>query len=172
MKEEVVLVDADNVPIGTMEKWEAHQRGLMHRAFSVYLFNDKNELLLQKRAKSKYHSGSLWTNSCCGHPRPEEEITSAARRRLMEEMGIDVPLTELSQLTYKAQVNNGLSEHEYLHVFVGTFSGKPIPSKLEVEDWKWHRPEAILEDLERNPDQYTEWFKIVFPTLKPYELIY
>lgn len=171
MKEEVVLVDADNVPIGTMEKWEAHQRGLMHRAFSVYLFNDKNELLLQKRAKSKYHSGSLWTNSCCGHPRPEEEITAAARRRLQEEMGIDIALTELSQLTYKTQVDNGLSEHEYLHVFVGTFSGTPIPNKMEVEDWRWQRPEAILEDLERNPDQFTEWFKIVFPTLKPYELI-
>lgn len=172
MEERVLLVDSENISVGTMGKMEAHQKGLLHRAFSIYLFNAKNELLLQKRAKIKYHSGGLWTNTCCGHPRPQEEITSAAKRRLMEEMGIESSLTELTQLTYKTTLENGLIEHEYLHVFVGSYNGALVPNPLEVEEWKWQNPEVILRDLETHPSAYTKWFNIVFPTLKPYELIY
>ncbi len=172
MKERVVLVDLQNVPIGTMEKMQAHRQGLLHRAFSIYLFNPTNELLLQKRAFDKYHSGGLWTNTCCGHPRPEEEITVAAKRRLMEEMGIDIALTEISQLTYKAELDHGLTEHEYLHVFVGTYADNPIPNKAEVEDWKWQKAEQVRHEMGQHPAQFTAWFPIVFPHLKPHEHIY
>ncbi len=161
MQERVILVDRLDREIGTEEKLKAHREGKLHRAFSVFIFNAKGELLLQKRAATKYHSGSLWTNTCCSHPRPGESHYCAARRRLNEEMGFDCELTELFSFVYHTKLENNLFEHELDHVFVGIFDGRPIPNLKEVDDWKWMSIDSLERDVGENPDHYTYWFKLI-----------
>lgn len=163
--EQVVLVDKNDNPIGLMEKLEAHEKGLLHRAFSVLLFNDQQELLLQRRALDKYHCGGLWTNTCCSHPRPEEDVEDAAKRRLKEEMGIACDLQKSFEFIYKAEFDNGLTEHEYDHVFVGKFSGDPVINTNEVADWKYLALDAIRKDMSHHPYHYTPWFRIILEKL-------
>ena len=161
MTTEVILVDADDNAIGTMEKMAAHRKGLLHRAFSVIIFNTKGEMLLQKRARSKYHSGGLWTNSCCSHPAPNETVAAAAKRRLKEEMGIDLEPRFDYKFTYKAPLDQNLIEHEVDHVFTATFDGRPNVNPSEVEDWKYVEINELLRDIQSNPDHYTQWFKLI-----------
>jgi isopentenyl-diphosphate delta-isomerase len=163
MKEEkVVLVDQFDNPIGTMPKMEAHEKAVLHRAFSVFILNKKGELMLQKRALHKYHSPGLWTNTCCSHQREGEDTLDAGQRRLKEEMGFSVPLQALFHFIYKAPFDNGLTEHELDHVLLGTFDQSPVLNSEEVADWKWMSLEAIAEDIKLNPQAYTAWFKIIF----------
>lgn len=159
--EHVVLVDSQDNPIGTMEKLEAHQKGVLHRAFSILLFNSKGELLLQKRAKTKYHSGGLWSNTCCSHPLPGESMADATRRKLKQEMGIDLQPEFAYKFIYKANLDGNLIEHEYDHVFVAKFDGEPIINKEEVEQWKYSKVNAISEDALSNPGLYTFWFQLI-----------
>lgn len=161
--EEVILVDGNDEPIGKMEKMEAHYQAALHRAFSVFLFNEKGEMLLQQRAKQKYHSGGLWTNACCSHPRPGEETQAAASRRLQEEMGITTPLQKIFDFTYKAEFDNGLTEHEFDHVFTGSHSGAIKPNKEEVQDYCFKTMHEIEASLSSHPHKYTAWFHIAFP---------
>ena len=166
--EEVILVDENDDAIGTCEKLAAHVNGgKLHRAFSIFIFHSSTgKLMLQKRAKHKYHFGSLWTNTCCSHPRPGETVREAATRRLQEEMGFIVPLTEKTVFTYRAEdKESGLTEHEIDHVFIGTFDESPTPNPEEVEDWCWKEREAIERDLAENPDKYTPWFPIALLAL-------
>ncbi|MEN8248292.1 MAG: isopentenyl-diphosphate Delta-isomerase [Bacteroidota bacterium] len=164
--DEVILVDKEDNFLGTMEKLEAHQKGLLHRAFSIYLINEKGDFLLQRRAQDKYHSAGLWTNTCCSHPQPEETTTKAAIRRLNEEMGINsTPLTPLFHFVYKADFGNGLTEHELDHVFIGTFNGEPLPDPNEVMEWKYIPANDLLIDVKENPQNYTEWFKLSYETV-------
>ena len=135
--------------------------GVLHRAFSVIIFDEKGRMMLQKRSCTKYHSQSLWTNTCCSHPFPEEETTVAAHRRLMEEMGFDTPLKEIFSFKYSTTLDTGLTENEYDHVFVGTFDGLPKCNPEEVEDWQCIEPEALKKDICEHPEQYTAWFKII-----------
>lgn len=158
---QVILVDKNDVPIGLMEKLEAHQKGELHRAFSIFVFNSKGELLLQQRALHKYHSGGLWTNTCCSHPFPNETNEQAAHRRLMEEMGFDCELHKKFDFIYKAKLNNELTEHEFDHVFVGIYDKAPLVNADEVANWKYIKPEQLLEDIKKNPENYTYWFKEV-----------
>lgn len=161
LMEHVILVDSSDKVLGTMEKMEAHRKGLLHRAFSILLFNDEGKMLLQKRARNKYHSSGLWTNACCSHPLPAESLQEATRRRLREEMGIDLQPTFSHTFIYKAQLDKNLIEHELDHVFVGTFNGTPRINKKEVEDWKFVDIAWLKEDMSRNPSLYTEWFKLI-----------
>ena len=161
-EENVILVDNNDNQVGLMPKLEAHQKGLLHRAFSVFIFNGKYELLLQKRASSKYHSGGLWTNTCCSHPREGEDILDAANRRLIEEMGIDTSLRKVHDFIYKAELDNDLTEHEFDHVFYGVYNGDPIINKDEADDFKWIDMDSLNEDIKTNGDNYTIWFKIAF----------
>ncbi len=158
--EKVILVDENDNEIGTEEKIKAHKDGKLHRAFSIFVFNSKGELLLQKRAKEKYHSGGLWSNTCCGHPRPDESLEAAAHRRLKEEMGFDCSLVhmELTCFIYKTKINN-LFEHEYDHIFVGKFDKNPCHNQKEAEDYKWISPDDLGKDISLNPDKYTYWFR-------------
>ncbi|MBU4298760.1 isopentenyl-diphosphate Delta-isomerase [Patescibacteria group bacterium] len=156
----VILVDKKDKEIGREEKLKAHQEGKLHRAFSVFIFNKKGELLLQKRAESKYHSGGLWSNACCSHPRPGFGIKEEAKKRLKEEMGIKVDLKETFSFIYKAKVGD-LIEHEFDYVFVGKFDGEPKPNKSEVEDWKWLNEKDLRKDIKENPERYTLWLKII-----------
>ena len=160
--EKVVLVDKNDNQIGLMSKMEAHQKGTLHRAFSIFLFNSENQILLQKRSSNKYHSGGLWTNTCCSHPRDEESVIDAGNRRLFEEMGIKTELKEAFNFTYKAELENGLIEHEYDHVLIGEFNGTPILNKDEAEDWKWISMEDVRKDIVENETDYTVWFVIAF----------
>ncbi|MFD1630186.1 isopentenyl-diphosphate Delta-isomerase [Pseudopedobacter beijingensis] len=167
MMEKVVLVDELDKEIGIMEKLAAHQQPTLHRAFSVCLFNEKGEMLLQRRADNKYHCAGLWTNTCCSHPRPGEEVKTAAKRRLLEEMGIeDVDLNKEFDFIYQATFDNGLFEHEFDHVFFGEFSGEPLINREEVEEWKYMSLEQIEEELNRYPEKYTPWFKIIIEKIK------
>jgi isopentenyl-diphosphate delta-isomerase len=159
MKEEVILINEANEVIGQMEKMEAHQKGLLHRAFSVFLFNEKGEWLLQKRANTKYHSSGLWTNSCCGHPRPGEDIVSAAQRRLNEELGIQASLKVQFEFQYQTNFDNLLTENEWDYVLLGKTEASPLSNPDEVDDWKWISPEAVQEQIQLNPEQFTYWFK-------------
>ncbi len=161
-EEKVVLVDKNDNQIGLMSKMEAHQKGTLHRAFSIFLFNSENQILLQKRSSNKYHSGGLWTNTCCSHPRDEESVIDAGNRRLFEEMGIKIELKEAFHFTYKAELENGLIEHEYDHVLIGEFNGTPILNKDEAEDWKWISMEDVRKDIVENETDYTVWFVIAF----------
>ena len=163
MKEEqVILVNQDNEQIGTMPKMEAHEKAVLHRAFSVFIVNDNGDIMLQQRAASKYHSPLLWTNTCCSHQRVGESNIEAGKRRLQEEMGFQAELKELFSFIYKAPFDNGLTEHEYDHVMVGSFNSEPNINPDEVEAWKWMSPEAVKEDISKNPNDYTAWFKIIF----------
>lgn len=161
-EEEVILVNELDEPIGLMPKLEAHQRAVLHRAFSVFVLNDRNEVLLQRRAKHKYHSPLLWTNTCCSHQRSGETNVEAGTRRLYEEMGFRTELRELFHFIYKAPFDNGLTEHELDHVMIGYYNGSPSVNVEEVDDWKWMKIEDIKLDLEKNPSLYTVWFKIIF----------
>jgi isopentenyl-diphosphate delta-isomerase len=158
----VILVDEKDNQIGTMEKIEAHEKGLLHRAFSVFIYNDKDELLLQQRALTKYHTPGLWTNTCCSHQKVGETNIEAGQRRLMEEMGFSVPLEDKISFTYKAPFSNGLTEHEYDHILVGRYNQEPKPNPDEVASYKWQKVEDIVKDISENPDRYTAWFKIIF----------
>ena len=160
--EYVILVDENDQEIGKMEKQEAHEKGLLHRAFSVFVFNEKNELLLQQRALTKYHSAGLWTNTCCSHPRVGETIEQAAHRRLMEEMGFDCELSTKSSFIYKASFENGLTEHEFDHILVGVFNGEINFNPTEVKNFKWITLDELASDLRQNNQNYTAWFKIIF----------
>ena len=160
--EKVILVDENDNQVGVMPKLEAHQKGLLHRAFSVFIFNSKYELLLQKRASSKYHSGGLWTNTCCSHPREGEEILDAAKRRLIEEMGIDTSLRKVHDFIYKAELDNDLTEHEFDNVFYGIYNEDPIINEDEADDFKWIDMDSLNEDIKTNGNNYTIWFKIAF----------
>ena len=166
--ENVVLVDREDREIGVMEKMEAHEKGLLHRAFSVFLINEKGEILLQQRALHKYHSGGLWTNTCCSHPRPGESLEAATQRRLMEEMGISCEMWSLFSFIYRKDFSNGLTEHELDHVFLGRFDGEPVINREEVESWKYMHPDEINADIAQNPDAYTAWFKICFAKVCEY----
>ena len=162
VEKKVVLVDKSGNQIGLMPKLEAHQKGILHRAFSIFLFNSKNQILLQKRSLIKYHSAGLWTNTCCSHPRDGEDIVDAGKRRLYEEMGIKTELKKEFEFTYKEVLGNGLTEHEFDHVLIGNFNGNPILNKDEVEDWKWMSLEEIEKDINENQEDYTVWFVIAF----------
>ncbi len=157
-----MIVNAGGQTIGTMDKMEAHESGTLHRAFSVFIFNSKGQLLLQQRAIDKYHSGGLWTNTCCSHPRADETTVGAAHRRLHEEMGIDCELTELFQFTYRHEFENGLIEHEYDHVFMGTSDELPMANPEEVANFKYIDIDLLIYELVNQPDQYTAWFKKCF----------
>ena len=156
----VILVDEKDNDIGVMEKMQAHREGLLHRAFSVFIFNDKEELLLQRRAFSKYHSAGLWTNTCCSHPRPNETIKDAAARRLFEEMGMSCDLKVKTSFIYKTPFENGLTEHELDYVLIGVTNQNPAVNKEEVESYRWVPIEEIKKDIMINPNQYTSWCKI------------
>jgi isopentenyl-diphosphate delta-isomerase len=163
MKEElVILVNEQDEQVGVMEKIEAHEKALLHRAFSVFILNKDNEVMLQQRASEKYHSPLLWTNTCCSHQRVGETNVEAGRRRLMEEMGFEVPLKDVFSFIYKAPFDNGLTEHEYDHVMIGYYDDEPKINVEEVESWKWMSIEGIKNDMDAHPEVYTAWFKIIF----------
>lgn len=161
-EEKVILVNEKDEPIGLMPKMEAHEKGLLHRAFSVFVFNDKNELMLQQRALSKYHSPGLWTNTCCSHQREGESNIEAGKRRLQEEMGFTTDLKDTMAFIYKAPFDNGLTEHEFDHILVGNFNDIPNLNPEEVSAWKWMKLEDVQKDMQTHPERYTEWFKIIF----------
>ena len=161
-EEKVILVDEFDNEVGTMEKMEAHRKGLLHRAFSIFIFNDQGELLLQRRAKSKYHSGGLWTNTCCSHPRKNETVNDAAHRRLMEEMGFDTDLEVKFQFIYRKNLDNDLIEHELDHVLFGKYEDKPNINLEEAEDYCYISIMELKESIFSEPEKYTEWFKICF----------
>ncbi len=163
--EYVILVDSDDAPVGRAEKLEAHQQGLLHRACSVVLFNSRGEMLLQQRNPAKYHSGGLWSNACCTHPRPNEAALDAAVRRIREEMGLDVELQPLFEFIYRAEFANGLIEYEYDHVFGGTTTAVPVPNLDEVVDWRWAALEEIEEDLRDDRARYSCWFPVLIEHL-------
>lgn len=160
--QEVILVDENDVMVGTEEKLKAHQEGKLHRAFSIFVINSKNEILLQKRASNKYHSPGLWTNTCCSHPVPGENLEDSVHRRLWEEMGFDCPLHWSFSFIYKAEFDNGLTEHEFDHVYLGTFDSQPKPDRLEVEDWKWMDLDSLVLDIKTNNHLYTFWFAYIY----------
>ena len=162
IEEKVILVDTNDNPIGLMNKLEAHEKAVLHRAFSVFILNDNNELMLQQRAQHKYHSPLLWTNTCCSHQRENETNIQAGTRRLREEMGFETELKEMFHFIYKAPFDNGLTEHELDHVMIGYYNKMPDINKDEVESWKWMKIEDVKNDMITNPDQYTIWFKIIF----------
>ena len=161
-EEQVILVNEYDEQIGLMPKLEAHEKALLHRAFSVFVFNNKNELMLQQRALHKYHSPGLWTNTCCSHQRDGESNLQAGIRRLQEEMGFVTPLKETISFIYKAPFDNGLTEHELDHIMVGNYEDTPIINPDEVADWKWMTLEDVKQDIDDNPQLYTAWFKIIF----------
>ena len=163
--EEVILVDENDGQVGTMEKMEAHIKAVLHRAFSVFIFNYRGEMLLQQRAINKYHSGGLWTNACCSHPRPGEETLTAAERRLHEELGFSTKLDKIFDFTYNAPFDNGLTEYEFDHVFVGTFAGSISPDPHEVKDYCFKSMSEIAESLAVHPKKYTAWFHLAFPKI-------
>jgi isopentenyl-diphosphate delta-isomerase len=161
MIEEVILVDVHDNAIGTMEKLEAHEKGMLHRAFSILLVNEQGEMLLQQRALEKYHSPGLWTNACCSHPRPEEETINAATRRLKEELGMSLALTKIFQFTYHAELEDGLIEHEFDHVFLGITNENPIINLTEVMSYKWINLTELKMDIIAHPEKYTAWFNLL-----------
>jgi len=180
MEEKVILVNKKDEAIGEEEKIKAHQERKLHRAFSVFLFNKKGETLIQKRAKSKYHLGGLWANTCCSHPRPNRNLKEEAKRRLKEEMGINCNLKEAFSFVYKTKLTNlgkegkpssslaadRVGEHEFDHVFFGRFDGKPKPDKKEVAGWQWIKLPDLKADIKKNSQKYTPWFKIIIKKIK------
>ena len=162
------MVDEHDVQTGIMEKMEVHQKALLHRAFSIFIFNEKGEMLLQKRAGKKYHSAGLWTNACCSHPQPGQETLAAAEIRLQEEMGFNTALKKVFEFIYKAPFDNGLTEHEFDHVFIGTYDGEIVPNDEEVSDYCFKPVEEVKNSIQSHPKKYTEWFKIAFPKMEAY----
>ena len=165
---DVILVDEYDVPVGAMEKIEAHQKALLHRAFSIFIFNTKGEMLLHKRADKKYHSAGLWSNACCSHPQPGENDLTTAQRRLKEEMGFSTKLKKAFDFIYIAPFENGLTEHEFDHVFLGVYEGAIVLDESEVSEYYYAAPQKIEKDIERNPQKYTVWFTIAFPKVMEY----
>jgi len=161
-EEKVILVNEKDEQIGLMPKMEAHEKALLHRAFSVFILNSKNEIMLQQRAADKYHSPLLWTNTTCSHQREGENNIQAGNRRLMEEMGFQTELKELFSFIYKAPFDNGLTEHELDHVMIGYYNNEPNINPEEAESWKWMSIDAVKEDMKNHPEHYTVWFKIIF----------
>jgi isopentenyl-diphosphate delta-isomerase len=161
--EEVILVDENDRPLGTMEKMEAHREARLHRAFSVFIFNRKGEMLLQQRASHKYHSAGLWTNACCSHPRPGEDTKEAATRRLQEELGFTTSLEKSFDFTYRSEFENGLTEFEFDHVFIGIYDQAIHPNRDEVSDYCFKTPDEIRAGLESYPGRYSSWFQLAFP---------
>ncbi|MEO6231597.1 MAG: isopentenyl-diphosphate Delta-isomerase [Ferruginibacter sp.] len=160
---DIILVDEADNEVGTMEKIEVHQKALLHRAFSIFIFNEAGEMLLQKRAAQKYHSAGLWTNACCSHPAPGTDTLQAAGKRLEEEMGFNVLLEKAFHFIYKAPFDNGLTEHEFDHVFIGKYDGEIQPNPVEVSDFCFRSLEDIELEIQKNPGEFTVWFKIAFP---------
>ncbi|RMH74166.1 MAG: isopentenyl-diphosphate Delta-isomerase [Gemmatimonadetes bacterium] len=163
MAEHLILVDEQDRQIGTGEKHAVHIAGQLHRAFSIFVFNSAGKLLIHQRAFHKYHSGGLWTNTCCSHPRTGETLNESIHRRLMEEMGFDCTLEEYFSFIYRAEFENGLIEHELDHVFVGHYEGDPNPNPEEVAAWKWADPAMLQQDINAHPSRYTPWFKLALP---------
>lgn len=159
--ETVILVDKHDTPVGTMEKMEAHRQGALHRALSVFVFNDRKEMLLHKRAAEKYHSAGLWTNACCSHPRPEEKTLDAAHRRLQEEMGMSCPLDFQFTFLYQAPFDNGLTEHELDHIFFGMSNATPLPNPAEVAEYAYVGIEEVKQKIVQDPHLFTVWFKSI-----------
>jgi isopentenyl-diphosphate Delta-isomerase len=167
-EEEVILVDVNDTPVGTMPKMEAHEKAILHRAFSVFILNKEGQLMLQQRALHKYHSPGLWTNTCCSHQRMGETNLEAGARRLQEEMGFETPLEELFSFIYKAPFDNGLTEHELDHVLLGHHNAVPEINTEEVASWKWMDLDQVAKEIITMPDQYTVWFKIIFDRFYKY----
>jgi isopentenyl-diphosphate delta-isomerase len=165
---QVILVNEKDEAIGSMEKIEAHEKALLHRAFSVFIFNKKGEMLLQKRAATKYHSAGLWTNACCSHPQPGEDLLQSATKRLQEEMGFETSITKAFDFIYNAPFDNGLTEYEFDHVFIGSYDGAVEPNREEVSDYCYKSMADLKESVVDNSRNYTEWFKIAFPKLETY----
>lgn len=168
MINDLILVDKNDNVIGSMEKLEAHEKGLLHRAFSVFIFNSQGEILMQKRNSKKYHSGGLWSNTCCSHPRPGEKTDAAAHRRLMEEMGMKADLIHAFSFIYKSELDKGLTEHELDHVFIGYSDDLPNLNPSEVEDYCYISPSLLDIGIRNHPDEYTSWLKICFDELMQY----
>ncbi len=168
MKELVILVDENDNEIGVMEKMQAHEEAALHRAFSVFIFNSKGQLILQQRALDKYHSPGLWTNTCCSHPKPGEDTKHAAHRRMMEEMGFDCEFKEAFSFVYKADFSNNLTEHEVDHVFIGVSDKLPIINPAEVASYRMADLKEIRKEMDENPEMFTEWFKIAFDRVEEY----
>jgi isopentenyl-diphosphate delta-isomerase len=166
MLEQVVLVNEKDEPVGAMEKMEAHKQALLHRAFSVFVFNKNGDVLMQQRAFSKYHSGGLWTNTCCSHPRPGEHVADAASRRLQEEMGFTTSLTKVFDFTYKANFDNGLTEYEFDHVFTGLYDGPVDFNTEEVAAYSFMPAQELEQQIQETPERFTAWFHIAYPALK------
>jgi len=166
MEEQVILVDENDRAYGVAEKMLAHREAKLHRAFSIFVTNSQGELLLQKRSKSKYHSGGLWTNTCCSHPRPGEETLAAANRRLQEEMGFECQLREIFSFVYQIELDRDLFEHEFDHVLIGQYDGEPVLNPLEAEDWQWMSIQNLSQDIQSNPDLYTFWLRECFDRFK------
>lgn len=166
MSEILILVDEHDHEIGTGEKMEVHRAGRLHRCFSIFVFNARGQLLLQKRAATKYHSGGLWTNTCCGHPRAGEELQAAAHRRLGEEMGFDCPLAEPFSFIYEAALDHGLTEHEYDHVLIGRYDGSIAPNPDEADGYAWEAVDDVRRDIAERPERYTVWSRIAFAELE------
>ncbi|MDX1470586.1 MAG: isopentenyl-diphosphate Delta-isomerase [Flavobacteriaceae bacterium] len=167
-EEKVILVNENDEQIGLMGKTEAHEKALLHRAFSVFIFNADNQLMLQKRAEHKYHSPGLWTNTCCSHQREGETNIEAGKRRLMEEMGFVTELEETISFIYKAPFDNGLTEHEYDYILVGNYEDEPNPNPDEVSDYRWMELAAVKQDIQEHPERYTVWFRIIFEKFYDY----
>lgn len=164
----LVLVNENDEPVGLMEKMEVHQKALLHRAFSVFLFNSKGEMLLQRRALEKYHSGGLWTNTCCSHPYPDETPSQGATRRMREELGFETSVNPAFSFIYKAALDNELTEYEFDHVLIGEYDGQVFPNKDEVVDYCYMNMDELRGNIANHPDNYTEWFKIALPMLEEY----
>ncbi|UTW61173.1 isopentenyl-diphosphate Delta-isomerase [bacterium SCSIO 12741] len=162
-QELVILVDPQDRELGLMEKMVAHENGLLHRAFSVFLFNTRGEMLIHKRAEDKYHSGGLWTNACCSHPRPGETVEQAAHRRLQEEMGFDCDLQEAFSFTYRAELDHEMTEYEFDHVVLGTFDGPVTPNPEEVADYRFVSLDELQGQIDKKPEDFTVWFRIALP---------
>lgn len=168
VEEKVVLVDKNDQELGAMNKMEAHEKGVLHRAFSVFVFDNNDKLIMQRRALSKYHSPGLWANTCCSHPRKNEITKEAAHRRMKEEMGFDCEIQKAFDFVYNSDVGQGLTEHEFDHVFIGYFDDEPLINSDEVDSWKKMTLEEIEADMNENPDFYTVWFRIAFPRVKKF----
>ena len=166
MNDEVILVNETDEFMGTMDKLEAHQKGLLHRAFSIFIFNDAGQLLLQRRAEGKYHSAGLWANTCCSHPRPEESTLYAAKRRLKEEMGIETDLEKKFDFIYRAQLDNNLIEYEFDHVFIGHYDGNPVPDLNEVSEYRWVSIHQLKNEMKQYPEEYSAWLKIAIDSFR------
>ena len=166
METQVILVDEKDQVVGHMEKMEAHRKGVLHRAFSVFVFNSQGEMLLQRRAAGKYHSAGLWTNACCSHPVPGEQTDSAARRRLREEMGFETPIEKIFDFIYKASFDNGLTEYEFDHVYTGQYEGPVNPDPEEVSEYCFRNLHDIKKSLVSEPGIFTAWFQIAFPQVE------